>query len=66
MPPTTDEVEVPEPTVALALGAEEEVEEAGAMVVTRVLAAMEVDGRDSITRGYKYPINFIHRNEEKD
>jgi len=51
MPPTTVEVEVPEPTVALALGAEEEVEEAGGMVVTRVLPLMEVDGRGSIIRG---------------
>lgn len=53
MPPTMAEVDVPEPVVALALGVEE-VEEAGGMVVKRVAGAMEVVGRDWVTRGCEY------------
>ena len=58
IPPTMAEVEVPAPVVALVLGAELEVEEAGGMVVKRVAAATEVDGKVSVTRGYRYHMNF--------
>lgn len=65
MPPTMAEVDVPEPVVALALGVEE-VEEAGGMVVKRVAGAMEVVGRDWVTRGYgyEYELEFICKSGE--